>query len=224
MKQTKTPILLWLLLTISSSLYAQEGYIKVGMRGGNNATFGNFTTLSLEAHHNFENNLAVGGGIQGYTFDRFSAELRPSYALKLESATLNFGLLLHYTSQSSTHNYALGGGVGLTTKHFFATAGYYHRTLRSGTSSLIEPFNLYYELGVSCLPNIREWDLSVSLTNSRMFDLDRHYLPALVVDSWWHPSDKASVTLGVCYKPTGVFHISSDYYQLYANIGLCYRW
>ncbi len=224
MKNPKHYILSLFFASLTSLLCAQNGFIEVGARGGNNATFGNFTALSLVAHHTLESNFALEGGIQQSSYERFSAEVRPSFRHNLGFGDLELEALAHYATLNNIHTYALGVGVGITTTHFFATAGYYFRALRSSPSCLSEPFNLYYEFGVSCLPSLMDWDLRLSLTNSRMFDLERHYQPSLYVDGWWYPSERMGVTLGVCYKPTGVFHISSDFYQLYANIGLCYKW
>lgn len=224
MTHTKRHLLLALLLTLSSLLNAQNSSIEVGTRGGNNATFGNFGALSLVAQHNFADNFTLKGGILSTTYERFSAEVRPSYHHNLPFGTLHFEALLHYTDQSNMGNFALGGGVGIRTNRLWAKVGYYHRTLQSGGERLAEPFNLYYEFGVNLLPSRPDWDLMVVLSNSHFLDLERHYIPSLTVDGWWYPSQKWGIRLGAHYTPTGVFFISSDYYQLLANIGVCYRW
>lgn len=224
MKHTKRHLLLVLLLSLSGLLNAQNGFIEVGARGGNNATFGNFGALTLAAQHHFEGDFSLKGGVLTTSYERLSAEIRPAYRLQLPFGTLRFEALLHYTDQSNMGNFALGGGVGIRTNRLWATLGYYHRTLESSGDRLAEPFNIYYELGVNCLPSLADWDLTVALTNSRFLDLERHYLPTLAVDGWWYPYEKMGVTLGIHYTPTGVFFISSDYYQLLTNIGVCYRW
>lgn len=224
MKNPKLYILSLVFVTLASLLSAQNGSIEMGARGGNNATFGNFGALSLVAQHQFGGNTTLCGGIMQTSYNRFSAEVRPSYAIELPFGRLHFEALLHYTAQSSHHNYAIGGGVGVHFRHLWATLGYYHRTLRSGGERLTEPFNLYYEFGASLLPSVQGWDLTAIFSNAHLFDLERHYLPSLAIDGWWYPSEKVGVRLGACYKPTGIFHISTDYYQLYTNLGVCYRW
>jgi hypothetical protein len=54
--------------------------------------------------------------------------------------------------------------------------------------------------------------------------LERHYQPSFAVEVWWYPNEKWGVQLGANYKPAGMFNISSDYYQMYGNIGVCYKW
>ncbi|MBO7300914.1 MAG: hypothetical protein J6U53_05880 [Tidjanibacter sp.] len=224
MKQVKRYTLTLLLLCIAGATFAQEGSILVGVRGGYNETFGNFSAISLEAQHTFSEHFALEGGFQQNTYERFVAEVRPSYHHKLEFGDLQVEALAHYTTLQSIQTCALGIGVGLTTSHLFATVGYYFRTLQGSSTLLTEPFNLLYEFGVSCLPKLDDWALKIALTNCRNFDLDRHYQPSLYIDGWWYPSEKIGVMLGASYKPTGVFHISSTFYQFYANFGVCYRW
>lgn len=224
MKKAKRHIALLLFLCLSSLIYAQEGYVELGVRGGNNVAFGNFSAITLKAEHNFGDNFAIKGGISQTSYERLATEVRPSYYYDLGFGRLNFEGLVHYASQNNLYTYALGGGVGITTTRFFATFGYYYRALKGNSSTLTEPFNLYYRFGVSCLPEVKDWDLLVTFSNSHLLDLERHYQPSLSVDGWWHLSERLGATLGVCYKPTGIFHISTNYYQLYANFGVCYKW
>jgi hypothetical protein len=224
MRFRKTHTLLLLLLSLSSLTYAQRGNIELGVRVGNNATFGNFSAVTIEAEHNFGANFSLKGGILQSSYGRFVTEARPTYSRNVGFGTLHFEGLVHYTAQSNHNTYALGGGVGLTTSHFFATVGYYYRTLGNATDRINEPFNLYYKFGVSCLEQIEDWDLLVTFSNSHPLELERHYQPSLTIDGWWHLSERLGATLGVSYKPTGIFHISTTYYQLFANFGVCYKW
>lgn len=224
MKTTKRHIVLLLLLCLSSLIYAQEGHIELGARVGNNATFGNFSAFTIEAEHHFGANFSLKGGLLQSSYERLAAEIRPSYRHNLDFGTLHIEGLMHYATQNSHNTCALGGGVGLTTSSFFVTLGYYFRTLGNTSDTLTEPFNLYYKFGVSCLPKIEDWDLLITFSNSHFLELERHYLPSLAIDGWWYPSERLGATLGLCYKPTGIFHISTTYYQLYANFGVCYKW
>ena len=224
MKLRKRHTLLLLLLSLSGLLYAQDGHISASLRGGNNATFGNFSAITIEAEHNFAANVSLKGGLLSSSYERMAAEMRTSYRHDLGFGVLHLEGLMHYAAQSSHSTHALGGGVGLTTSRLFVTIGYYFRTLKNSTDRLTEPFNLYYRFGVSCLPNNPDWDLMLTFSNSHFLELERHYQPSLNIDGVWHLSEKLGATLGLSYKPTGIFHISTTYYQLYANLGVCYKW
>ena len=217
-------IVLSLLLSFSALLSAQEGNVVFNLKGGNNAVQGNFTALSLEAQHSLKRYFSVEGGVQYNSAKGIVVEARPAYFYDFSSGRLRVEALLHYSPYSDIHNYALGAGVNFTARYISATLGYYYRAFATAGSTLNEPFNLYYGLTVNCLPSVSKWDLMVSLSNCRIFELERHYQPSLNVDGWWYPAEKIGVTLGVCYKPAGMFNLSSDYYQFYANIGGCYKW
>ena len=203
---------------------AQQTEIAFGLRGGNNALFGDFATLSFEADYSAKQLFAIRGGVQHNTFARSAAEVRPKLFCDLKFGKLAAELLLSYTYQSSINNYAVGGGVVLNNRHIWATLGYYYRIMTRATSTIHEPFNIYYELGIRCLPNRERWDMNIILSNSRLCELERHYQPSLTVEGWWFPLQCLGVQLGTTYKAAGAFNISSDYYQLYANLGVCYRW
>lgn len=221
----KRLLLLFILFTTYIHvLRAQEAYTIFTLKGGRNALFDGFAALSVEAGYEAQNYFAVNGGAQYSTIGRVAAELRPRYFHDFSFGRLCGELLLGYASQSSMHNYVVGCGAWLDMKSVWAKLGYYHRTLVLCGDRVAEPFNICYELGVRCLSRLERWDLNLIITNCRLFEVERHYQPSFVVDAWWHPLDRLGVTLGVNYKPAGMFNITSEFYQLYANVGVCYKW
>ena len=203
---------------------AQQGEVLLGLRGGDNALLGAFGTLSIEVDYSFERCFSLRGGVLYNTIRRGVVELRPQYFYNLNFGRILAEFLLHYTHQNRVNNYAMGGGLALDVRRVWASLGYYYRVMTLGVDSVSEPFNIYYELGVRCLPKRESWDLNVILSNSRFFELERHYQPSLSVEAWWYPLSQLGVQVGAAYKPAGMFNLSSDYYQLCANVGVCYRW
>ncbi|MBO7231418.1 MAG: hypothetical protein J6V20_08465 [Bacteroidaceae bacterium] len=217
-------ILLLLFSVFSSLLYAQDNTVELSVKGGNNMALGNFVALSIDANTVPCKSFSLKGGLQYNFSSDFVAEVRPAYFYDLPKMRLSVEALVHYQPLNNIHNVAAGGGFGLRTRYLWATLGYYHRSITSGKSRFCEPFNLYYEFGVNVLPSVEICDLMFSISNSRIFDLERHYQPSLIVDCMLYPIEKWGVVLGACYKPAGMFNLSSDYYQFYANIGVCYKW
>lgn len=213
-----------LIIASTGALRAQNGEVALGVKGGHSALFGSFAAVSVEGRYVAKDYFAVSGGAQYNTINRVSAEVRPQYFHNFDFGRLSGEVLFNYTYQSSMDSYAIGLGASLDIRPLWVTLGYYHRTMTMGADRVCEPFNIYYELGVRCLPNREQWDLNVILSNSRFFEPERHYQPSFVVEGWWYPLSKLGVQVGLNYKPAGMFHISSDYYQFYANIGVCYRW
>ena len=222
MRLRHTIILLF--LSFCALSHAQESRVGLNLKGGNNATFGHYGALSIEGHYCMKNHFLVKGGLQCNTMGHFAAEARPAYFHDFKAGRLHAEALLHYAPNTSIHNYALGAGVGFATRYLNISLGYYYRGIAGNGETLCEPFNIYYSFGVSCLPSIPDWDIMLSITNSRLLELERHFQPSFTIDGWWYPSENTGITLGVACKPAGIFNITSDYYQLYINVGACYRW
>ena len=193
-------------------------------RVGYNAAMGVFGASGLTAEYNLPQYFMVRGGVQYNSIDRFAAEVRPAYFHDFSFGRLHGELLLHYNLQSGINNICAGAGVGLTMRHLWVNVGYYYRAMTSGGQSLTEPFNIYYELGVNCLPNIERWDLLVAVTNASLYDLERVYQPTLQLDAVWYPTTSMGVKWGIAYKFAGMFNLSNDYYQTYIHFGISYRW
>ena len=206
------------------AVHAQSTKLSLGAKCGHNALFGTFAAASVEAEHEVKRHFSIQGGAQYSSIGRVAAEVRPQYFHDLSFGRLSGQAILGYTYQSHMNNFIIGVGAQLDIRHIWARLGYYHRTISVGESSICEPFNIYYELGMRCLAKLQSWDLNIIIGNSRLFELERHYQPSFAVEGWWYPSEKWGVQLGANYKPAGMFNISSDYYQMYGNIGVCYKW
>lgn len=203
---------------------AQSGEVILGVKGGHSGPFGPFAAVNVQAKYAAAKYFALRGGAQYNTIARATAEVRPQYFHDFDFGRVGAEILFNYTYQSHLSSYAVGCGATLDILHIWATLGYYLRTMTMASDKISEPFNIYYELGIRCLPKSEKWDLNVILTNSQLFELERHYQPSFAVEGWWYPLERLGVQAGVNYKPAGMFNITSDYYQFYANVGVCYRW
>lgn len=220
-------VLVWLL---PLSAMAERPFMKEGgiasleLEGGNSAVWGWYGAVGLGAEYSLPQYFAVRAGVQYNITNRLVAAARPAFIYHFPSGRLHVEALCHYTMQHSAQSLCLGAGVGYTSKYIWCNAGYYYRTLGVQSLALAEPFNIYYELGVNCLPDVECWDLMVAITNSNMYDLDRHYQPSLKVDACWYATSSLGVMWGARYKPAGMFNVSSDYYQFSINVGVVYKW
>lgn len=220
-------VLVWLL---PLSAMAERPFMKEGgvasleLQGGNSAVWGWYGAVGVDAQYSLPQYFAVRAGVQYNITNSLVADARPAFIYHFPSGRFHVETLCHYTLQHSAQSLCLGAGVGFTAKYIWCNAGYYYRTLGVQSLALAEPFNIYYELGVNCLPDVESWDLTVAITNSNMYDLDRHYQPSLQVEACWHATSSLGVMWGIRYKPAGMFSISSDYYQFSINAGIVYRW
>lgn len=228
----KHTLLIWIVVwLLPLSAMAKRPFVETGcvtsleLQGGNSAVWGWYGAVGMSAYYSLPQYFAVQGGVQYNMTNCVVADVRPAFIYHIASGRLHIEALCHYTMvQHSAQSLCFGAGVGFTGKYIWCNAGYYYRTLGISALTVAEPFNIYYELGVNCLPNVDSWDLTVAVTNSNMYDLERHYQPSLQVDACWHTTPSLGLLCGVRYKPAGMFNLSSDYYQLSVNVGVVYRW
>ena len=220
----RTLTILALALCWSTVMSAQHGKVQFEARAGHNHTFGGFFAPSILAEYSLENYFTISGGIQYNTIGKTTLEVNPAYFHDLNWGRLYAEALFNYTNIYSLNNFAAGAGVSLKTKWIDARLGYYYRQYGNAKASIKEPFNIYYSGTLHCLPMYEKWDLDLTISNCTAFELERHYQPSFIIQGWYYPKEFLGITLGAVYKPAGIFHISTDYYQFYTKAGICYRW
>ena len=212
------------LLTTSLRLDAQHDELKLGLRMGHNAVYGEFAAISLEANQSFYDMLRISGGIQYNTISKTAIEVRPAYFKDYDWGRVSPELLLYYSNLSSINSAAFGVGADVSGKWISGKLGYYYRLYASKTDMINEPFNIYYELLVNTLPMIDKWDLQFVITNNEIFELERHYQPSFIAQCRYNLPNSLALSMGVGCKPAGIFNISADYYQTFLNLGVSYLW
>lgn len=203
---------------------AQENLLDVRIKAGDNASFGFFSSFSAAIDHRFADDFSLKGGAQYNTIGRTALELRPHHSFSLWDLDLYTESLFHYANQSSINTIAAGLGLGYSSSYLSVFIGYYYRHFFAKESNWAEEANLYYKFCLSLIPFKETSDIFLYVTNSEMFELERHYQPSLVIQYWKYINESLGIGLGLSYKPAGMFHLTSDYYQTYLNFGLCYSW
>lgn len=219
-------ILLTLLFIVSASLHlkAQENGATLGLRAGHNAAFGGYAAVSVEAKQQLAESFAIQGGAQYSSIGKATAEARPSYFHDFCWGRISAEVLIAYTRMASVNSYAAGAGAVISGIWVSGKLGYYYHSFGGKGGHINEPFNIYYELSANLLPMIDEWDLKLTITNCEIFELERHYQPSFSASCSYFPRHDIGVHLGIGCKPSGMFHLSADYYESYLKLGVCYRW
>ena len=224
MRKALNFLLIFFLALQAISLNAQEDEITVKIRTGHNASFGGFGAVSLETVQNFDSGFLLSGGVQYNTIGRTALEARPAWSVNYNWGVVSAEALLTYRHLASLNSFAAGAGASISGKWVGFKLGYYYHMYGHGGESIKEPFNLYYELLVNLLPMIEAWDLQLVITNSEIFDLERHYQPTFIAQCRYDLNERLGFSMGIGCKPAGMFHLSADYYQSFLNLGVCYRW
>lgn len=224
MRKALNFLLIFFLALQAISLNAQEDEITVKIRTGHNSSFGGFGAVSVETVQNFDCGFLLSGGAQYNTIGRTALEARPAWSVNYNWGVVSAEALLTYRHLASLNSFAAGAGASISGKWVGFKLGYYYHMYGHGGESIKEPFNLYYELLVNLLPMVEAWDLQLAITNSEIFELERHYQPTFIAQCRYDLNERLGFSMGIGCKPAGMFHLSADYYQSFLNLGVCYKW
>lgn len=213
-----------LLLNAQEKGVQEQSEVKIGVRAGHNVAFGGFGAVSLETRQTFDCNFAISGGVQYNTIGKTSLEARPAYVINFNGGRIAPELLLAYNNLTSIDSFAAGAGITGDFGRISAKLGYYYHIFGGQGDKITEPFNIYYELSVHLLKKVENWKMDLTITNNEIFELERHYQPSFIAECFYYPNSKLGISFGIDCKPTGMFHLSADYYQSYIKTGICYRW
>ena len=79
MKLFRLLFLVCAFLSGTAVLSAQQSEVKLGLRGGDNTSFGKFAAFSLETVQTLKCDMKISGGIQYNTIGKFCVDARPAY-------------------------------------------------------------------------------------------------------------------------------------------------
>ena len=215
---------LYLLTFCPFALKAQDDEVMARLQAGHNAAFGGFAALSLETVQTFGKKMSVCGGVQYNTIGKTAVEIRPAYHVNLDWGKLSAEALATYTNLTQVNCLSVGAGARVDSKSISGRLGYYYRLFGGEGGTITEPFNIYYECILHLLRKLDNWKLDLVITNNEIFELERHYQPSFIVESFYYPTNRLGISFGIGYKPAGIFHLSADNYQSYIKTGICYRW
>lgn len=215
------------LFFVCLSLFVASGQGRVKLVGssGHNVTYGTFGAGKLSADFSFADFFQVRGAARLVSFPGMTVDARPSYFHDFAFGRIKAEALLSYRYQHTTSDVAAGFGARLQMKWFWLDLGYYYRVLcpKNG-SPMSDPFNLYYELGFSCLPDCERWDLFAVVSNSRLAELERLHYPSLIVEALYYPVENLGVVFGCECSRSGMFHLSGSHRQCCMKLGVQYSW
>ena len=218
-------ILLTLALTLSASVIkAQDNEVGLGIRGGYNAAFGGFGSISVVTRQNLHKNFRINAGARYNTMGKTAAEARPTYLYDFDWGRFSTEALVNYTNLASISSISIGAGAGISGRRIGIKFGYYYRMFGNKAGFIKEPFNIYYELRTEFLPEVDDWGLQFLISNSEMLELERHYQPSFILQANHYIRQHLGLNMGIGCKPAGMFNMSADNYESYLKFGICYRW
>lgn len=113
--------------------------------------------------------------------------------------------------------------------YFYIAAGGYARMftnlkLHGNPRTTIWEPGLVYDLEARIFPKPHVWNIGLQITNMRMFVIERCYSPNFILKGNYRINGEADDSLNLKIQaglqPAGFFHIATNYYTFFLNVGI----
>lgn len=209
--------------------HAQEKEVLSYIEYGQNSSWGSFADFALLATFSAGPRWHFGTGASVKTAGNYSFTAGFSYDFPLNdgaSGTLSVSnrYLFSIISKNLTNTLTgaltcdysynrLRAKLGLSSHYFFDSDG-----------GIFEPLSIAYFLEASLFKPNHKWDLAGRITNMRPFFIERHYSPSFSIIGSLKASQRMSLIAEAGTTPSGMFHLSANWYNLFINMGIKYLW
>lgn len=159
-----------------------------------------------------------------------AAVARPKFALPVGELFVETEVLYKAVARARQNDFCLALSMGYRMDYVQAQLGYFMRVMspfdvehHSSSKPVAEIANMLYVLSVSCRPQAECWNITATMSNMDMYNLERHWAPLFMLDGRYDVDDHWRVTLGAQLKPTGIFHQQASLYGAYVRAGFAYK-
>lgn len=96
------------------------------------------------------------------------------------------------------------------------------RSIQSDRTKVVEPLNLLYRLAFNIRPVTSRWNAGAGVANYTDFEYGRSFSPLYFLHGHYDINDNISVQLKGDLKPSGVFHMSAQFWGISFRAGVRY--
>lgn len=226
-------IITFLLISVSLSAMEHPDRYSVSLVGlyGWNETWKGYAGADIVGYMPFCKHFEAIAAVEGSGPGIFSmsATARPKYQFTVGELFADGSV--HYRNLAvygiSELNFALSAGyrmdyvsvqLGVTSHLSFDR----DRETRSDQIRVIEPLNLLYRLAFNVRPASSRWNAGAGVANYTDFEYGRTFGPLYFLHGHYDINDNISVLLRGELKPSGVFHMSAQFWGISFRTGVCY--
>lgn len=210
---------------ISLQTYAEYGY---------NYTWGHYGSLAVIGNFRINTYFDLEAGIHTATSNVHAINTKAivHFPLKVGDLTLENRYLYRLFLRTNTNDLAAALSVGYSIHHFKVGLGVYAHVFGTinfpkhteNIPSLVEPFNLIYNIEGQLFKQDHNWNLALSVSNHDNFQIERMYQPIFTLKGNYIPAKHFNLLAEVACKPAGMFHGAADFYAIYTRLGFSYIW
>lgn len=208
--------------------------IKAQAEYGYNYAWRHYGTLAVSGYFPINDYFDLSAGVQANTANVYAVDGRAivNFPLKVGRLSLENRFLYRAFAAYDTHELNAAVSVGYAMNYFRVSAGFFgklygqspFRSDGDNVSFVTEPFNLLWNIEAHVRPDSCVWNLGIRATNFDDFQIERFNQPIFTllgrydIDAHWR------VWADVACKPTGMFHVTANFYAINTHIGFIYTW
>lgn len=208
--------------------------IKTQAEYGYNYAWRHYGTLAVSGYFPINDYFDLSAGVQANTANVYAVDGRAivNFPLKVGRLSLENRFLYRAFAAYDTHELNAAVSVGYAMNYFRVSAGFFgklygqspFRSDGDNVSFVTEPFNLLWNIEAHVRPDSCVWNLGIRAANFDDFQIERFNQPIFTllgrydIDAHWR------IWADVACKPTGMFHVTANFYAINTHIGFIYTW
>ncbi len=236
MRPTKSRVILIFILLAAGATnsFAQEKpiEIKAYTEYDYNFSSGHYGSLSAIGTFPITEYFDLRAGINAATENSYTFDGRATVGFPLKTGRLLLENRISYQAvvRNSTHDLCAALSLGYHMDHFSVSFGGYSRlycpmgdTGHNGNIDyIIEPFNIYWSIEGRLRKDSDIWNLGLRVSTFDDFHIERGNQPTATLLGNYKPAEKIRIFGEIFCEPSGVFHMSADFYRAGIRLGINY--
>lgn len=220
-----------LVLTLCGTARAWEpcssGYeLSLSAAYGFNTSWSHYGGASLSAYLPFHRNFEAEAFTQYMSAGDFtsSVSLRPKYALPVGEMFLDGGICYKLLHKYRISDFCAALSLGYRMDYVSAQIGCFTRKIidMDSKGSQDEAINFVYRVSFNVRPASSVWNLGGGISNFTEFEYERPWQPVFFLNGHYSINPRLRARAVVYIKPTGIFHLTANFYGIRTELGVTY--
>lgn len=197
-----------------------------------NRIYGSYGSFNVQAFCPINPHFELDARLQAQTANIYTvaAVARPTFDVPVGQLYMETEVLYKAVARAAQQDFCAAISLGYRMDYFRAQVGYFIRVMsempvdhHDDSETIAEVGNLLYSFSLACRPQTSCWNLSFTVSNMDMYNLERSWSPLLMLSGQYDINDHWRVTLDAQYKSAGVFHQQVAGFGAYARAGFAYK-
>ncbi len=224
--------LLWAAAAIGVNAQEKPIELKAYAEYDYNFSSGHFGSMAAIGTFPITDYFSLRAGINAATENTYSLDGRATVGFPLKTGRLTLENRISYQAavRNLTHNLCAGLAAGYSMNHFSVTFGGYSRLYcpmgdnghNTDIDYIIEPFNIYWSIEGRLRKDSDFWNLGLRASNFDDFHIERGNQPIVTLTGSYRPAGKLLIFAEAFCEPSGMFHMSADFYRAGIRLGINY--